>query len=581
MFEEEINIERLSRNFKEEPWKRRIDIPVESDFRYLYLELNLPGQTICDFMGMSQATLSRILRQLNLKKTREQTKACRERVNNELFGGNSPFSSRAIYEKGEKTCEKKYGYKNASKAPKIIKKRNTTNNTRYGGNSPMCSPKVKQKLKDNIREEFGEGITNVMQVPKYKQAWKDAVLEKHNVENVFQLESVKKKTEETHMKNLGVKNVSQSPLIKEKKRQTFQRTRQVDNIFQDAEFKKQMRERNMSELGVPCVAQKNIQHFEDLKKDYWEKHFIDRKGRFDVAACAAYHKIALVTVNSYKKKFAISAPSKYESLNELELKNYISSLGFSAKTDRTLLKGKELDIYVSSKKFAVEHDGILYHSQGNIHYESANRVSENYHLQKTLKCIENGVTLVHVFENEWYDTTSKNVWKTLIREYLGENSKSFERVKVREKGRDETTDEFIQKHTIKTLYTRNDYTDVLIFEAQRNTIGVAGFKYISENFVDIAIFGLVSGYSYYSFIDEIIKYFGNTHAKIALDRRMFSSKFLSGYKYECTSPRPHMFKKGDVERHVLIPEKIDKPLEELRAVGYLVVYDCGEIILES
>lgn len=202
MFEEEINVERLSRNFKEEPWKRRIDVPVESDFRYLYLELNLPGQTICDFMGMSQATLSRILKQLNLKKTREQTKACRERVNNELFGGNSPFSSREIYEKGEKTCEKKYGYKNASKSPKIIEKRNKTNNALYGGNSPMCSPKVKQKLKDNISEEFGEGITNVMQVPKYKQTWKDAVREKYNVDNVFQLDDVKKNLKRQTWKTL-------------------------------------------------------------------------------------------------------------------------------------------------------------------------------------------------------------------------------------------------------------------------------------------------------------------------------------------------------------------------------------------
>lgn len=62
--------------------------------------------------------------------------------------------------------------------------------------------------------------------------------------------------------------------------------------------------------------------------------------------------------------------------------------------DRSVLGGLELDIYVPSRKFAVEFDGLAWHGEKR-------GKDRRYHLSKTERCARNGITLFHVFEDEW------------------------------------------------------------------------------------------------------------------------------------------------------------------------------------
>ena len=54
----------------------------------------------------------------------------------------------------------------------------------------------------------------------------------------------------------------------------------------------------------------------------------------------------------------------------------------------------QLDAYVPSLKLAIEFNGTYYHS-----IEHGNDV--NYHLNKTKACEEQGIKLVHIWEDEW------------------------------------------------------------------------------------------------------------------------------------------------------------------------------------
>src|SRR3990170_5692205 len=58
-----------------------------------------------------------------------------------------------------------------------------------------------------------------------------------------------------------------------------------------------------------------------------------------------------------------------------------------------LLNKKELYIFVGSKNIAIEYDGIYYHSDLF--------VENNYHLSKTNDCLNLGINLIHIFEDEW------------------------------------------------------------------------------------------------------------------------------------------------------------------------------------
>lgn len=64
-----------------------------------------------------------------------------------------------------------------------------------------------------------------------------------------------------------------------------------------------------------------------------------------------------------------------------------------------LSDGKELDIYIPSLKVAFEYDGMIWHS------EKFGK-DKDYHLNKTLNSLEQGIRLFHVYEYEWLNKKS-------------------------------------------------------------------------------------------------------------------------------------------------------------------------------
>jgi hypothetical protein len=78
--------------------------------------------------------------------------------------------------------------------------------------------------------------------------------------------------------------------------------------------------------------------------------------------------------------------------------------------NRTILDGKELDFYIPDLKFAIEYNGLYWHKEGP-------KISKNYHLEKTNKCLAQGIRLVHIFETEWLH--KQNIVKSVLRQALG------------------------------------------------------------------------------------------------------------------------------------------------------------------
>lgn len=98
------------------------------------------------------------------------------------------------------------------------------------------------------------------------------------------------------------------------------------------------------------------------------------------------------------------------SSGESDLVDFIKSLGFSTKLhNRSVLAGKELDIYIPEKKLAIEYDGLYWHS--------SNFKENTYHVNKTDVCLSRGVTLLHVFEDEW--VSKRRIVESRIRHMLG------------------------------------------------------------------------------------------------------------------------------------------------------------------
>jgi hypothetical protein len=79
-----------------------------------------------------------------------------------------------------------------------------------------------------------------------------------------------------------------------------------------------------------------------------------------------------------------------------------------------------LDIYIPDLNLAIEINGSIYHhstSCTNSFLDSFCKYS-NYHLDKYLKCKENHINLIHIFEFENLDK-----WKEILIKYINNKNK--------------------------------------------------------------------------------------------------------------------------------------------------------------
>lgn len=100
-----------------------------------------------------------------------------------------------------------------------------------------------------------------------------------------------------------------------------------------------------------------------------------------------------------------------KSRGEMEIAAWIESLGVKVEINtRSVIYPKEIDIYMPEHKIAIEFNGLYWHSE----LVGKNRY---YHLQKLKDCKEKGITLLQIFEDEWYNKPA--LLKSMIMRQLG------------------------------------------------------------------------------------------------------------------------------------------------------------------
>lgn len=93
------------------------------------------------------------------------------------------------------------------------------------------------------------------------------------------------------------------------------------------------------------------------------------------------------------------------------------NLSFS-EHNREVIKPFEVDFYLPDFKLAIEVNGIFWHSEENGKHKSS-------HQNKTLLCLQNGITLIHLFEDEIMLNLNQ-IKSKLIENYLSATSKDID-----------------------------------------------------------------------------------------------------------------------------------------------------------
>jgi hypothetical protein len=103
-----------------------------------------------------------------------------------------------------------------------------------------------------------------------------------------------------------------------------------------------------------------------------------------------------------------------------------------------VLQGRyEIDAYLPEYNFGVEFDGVYWHSESR----GKDRM---YHLNKTNIAKEKGITLFHIFENEWVN--KREIIESILLSKLGKTDKIFARATLVQEVTTSDVKEFLQKN---------------------------------------------------------------------------------------------------------------------------------------
>ncbi len=302
-----------------------------------------------------------------------QTVAKRKNTSITKYGVDNPAKNKAVIEKAKATCVKKYGTNSPSQNTQIKNKQTKTLMDKYGVDNPQKSEGIKQKQQETMRQRYG--VAHPLQSPDIIQRVKDTNIITYGTDNPAKNQSVQKKIRDTNVKRYGTASPVNNVSVKEK----LQKSRaiahynniksrcaaaSVELLFQETDYTDS---RNYQEYPVKCTRCSNV--------------FNDCFTHGHIPRCI--------------KCFPVKASvSKHED----DIANYIKENFPDITVDtnnKTVIGPHELDIYIPSKKIAIELNGNYWHS------ELAGKKYKNYHLNKTKKCEDAGILLVHVFEDEW------------------------------------------------------------------------------------------------------------------------------------------------------------------------------------
>ena len=401
---------------------------------------------------------------------KKRTETCLER-----YGETTPLKNTEIKEKIRKTNQERYGVVNVSQAEEIKQKREETFLKNYGVNNPAQSKKVQEKIKRTCMLKYGE--TSPLKNEEIKEKIRKTNQERYGVDNVSQAEEVKQKREETFLKNYGVSNSLRAKEVRDKIKETNQeryggnspvcsheikeKTKQtnltkygkeyytqtedfksktkktsikkygVEHPSQSDEVKKRVVKTNQEKYGVNSFLETKTAKEANLKKvrkNTVEKHnfllgytengqWICKCTNPNCDKCIEKTYITNANINKdriiggYETCTKLNPIGVLNSGREQELLLYIQDIynGKIIENDRKLLNGKELDIYLPEKKLAFEFNGVYWHS--DIYKE------KDYHYNKSISCLNKGVQLIHIWEDDWLN--KQDILKNLIRGKLG------------------------------------------------------------------------------------------------------------------------------------------------------------------
>ena len=405
----------------------------------------------------------------------------------EKYGVEYALKSPIFKEKFKRTKLEKYGdenYNNIDKAKqtKLEKYGDENYNNRdefkltmvnkYGVEWAMQSKELQERSRQTFVEKYG-GIGLASDVIKKKIGL--TMIQKYGVGSPLKNEDIKKRHRATWMERYGGYTLA-SPTLREKVMATILLKYNVENVSQISEVKDKVREYYRTKMV------KNIFFGDRLHKVvtplFRQEEYInstsDNRYPFECNACHSTFSDHLYS--AHIPRCPICYPSSI-SMPQGEVFEYIKSvlpIGTEIQQNvRSPINPLELDLYIPSLKLAIEYNGLYWHGEAN------GGKSRRYHLNKTMECEKNGIRLIHIFEDEWFD--KQYIIKSRLKHLLNCNKEKIYARKCEVKVIDyDKCYEFLIKYHLQGsdrapirlgLYYNTELVSVMTFGCNRIALG--------------------------------------------------------------------------------------------------------------
>ena len=274
-------------------------------------------------------------------------------------------------------------------------------------------------------------------------------------------------------------------------------------------------------------------------------------------------------------------PKQYKtSQQEKTLANFIKQFVEIETNVRTLIGPKEIDIFIPQHNIAIEYNGLYWHSE--LHHHST------YHLEKSVAAEQQGIRLIHIFEDEWINHS--DIVKSRILSLLGKSEKRvYGRKCIVKEIAANVANNFVRMNHLQGvgrsnvrlgLYYNDQLVSVMTFLHGDISKNVKGWEL--NRFCSLINYNVIGAagklFSYF------INHFNPTHITSFSDKRWSNNHAVYnnlGFSKTHDSP-PNYWYFLPNELHRIHRFALRKPKQSILSEaqlrhneGYLRIYDCG------
>ena len=373
-------------------------------------------------------------------------------------GKQTPF--RNILQGYSQFCSVKCSYSSDIRLNKI----KNTMLEKYGVENASQSEIIKRKKEETCLKNYG--VTSWLKNPENS---KKKMLEKYGVENASYLETSKQKREETCLKNHGVTNILKLQDIRSLGQNILLEKYGVKYAFESEEIRrKAIDERREQFLGTWDL---HIGYDDDgnwICKCPHENCNKCSEKTFVINQVMFHDRIR--NESELCTKLLLPGQSNQGTTIELFIRNILDEYNIEYETNvRNIISPKELDIYIPLKNIAIECNGLFWHS----------KKEPSYHSNKFQLCKNNNIQLITLWE-DWIRTNPEIVRSILLSKLGIYENKIYARKCIIKEVDSKTCNTFLNNNHIQGrstsslrfgLYYNNELVSIMTFSKSRVGIG--------------------------------------------------------------------------------------------------------------